>query len=86
MVAGDEGFFKPDPRPFRRLLELLEAEASEALFVGDSLEHDIAGARGVGMRTVWVRPDGAEEDLTLDPTPKPDCIIDHVVALREILL
>lgn len=82
VVAGDLGFFKPDPRPFRQLLEKLGAEAGDALFVGDSYEHDIIGARGVGIRTAWVTADGAS---TPDGAP-----VDHTVArvtdLREVLL
>ncbi len=61
MVISDEvGMKKPDPRIFRMALERLEVGAEEAVFVGDNLELDIAGARGVGMRAVWLNPDGKE--------------------------
>jgi len=82
VVAGDLGVFKPDPRPFRRLLELLDAEPTEALFVGDSYEHDMVGAIGVGMRTAWVTEDG----VVRDGRPAPDLVVERVTDLREVLL
>jgi putative hydrolase of the HAD superfamily len=56
MVISEEvGMKKPDPRIFRMALERLGVDASEAVFVGDNLELDIAG-----MRAVWLNPDGKE--------------------------
>lgn len=54
VVAGEVGALKPDPRPFQAMLEALGARASQGLYVGDSPEHDVAGARGVGLRAVLV--------------------------------
>ena len=45
---------KPDPLIYEHALRLAGSQAAEALFVGDSLEHDIAGAHAVGMRTVLI--------------------------------
>jgi FMN phosphatase YigB (HAD superfamily) len=46
------GWSKPDPRIFRAALERLAVEPAEAVFVGDSVERDMAGARTLGMRHV----------------------------------
>ncbi len=46
---------KPHPAPFRRALELLGVEASEALMVGDWADRDMVGAKAIGMRTVFAR-------------------------------
>lgn len=43
------GSCKPDPRIFRLALAKAAVEPSEALFVGDSATHDVAGARAVGL-------------------------------------
>ena len=43
---------KPDPRFFRHALAKLGVAAAEAVFLGDDLERDLAGARAVGMHTV----------------------------------
>jgi putative hydrolase of the HAD superfamily len=54
----DVGCVKPDPRIFRAALDALGVEPGQALFVGDSPERDMAGARALGMAHVLVRPAG----------------------------
>jgi HAD superfamily hydrolase (TIGR01509 family) len=49
------GATKPDPRIFRAALAAVGATAGEAVFVGDSLPRDMAGAKSLGMAHVWVR-------------------------------
>jgi putative hydrolase of the HAD superfamily len=51
----DTGRRKPDSAPFRRVLELLEMESSDALMVGDWAERDMVGAKQIGMTTVFAR-------------------------------
>ncbi|HEY1434269.1 MAG TPA: HAD family hydrolase, partial [Thermoanaerobaculia bacterium] len=41
------GFEKPDPRIFEAALNALATSADKAVFVGDSLPRDMAGARGL---------------------------------------
>lgn len=43
------GFRKPDRRIFQAALTEMRAEPATTLFVGDSLERDMAGARALGM-------------------------------------
>ncbi len=54
------GFKKPDPRIFQAALDALGASPAEAVFVGDSLRRDMTGAREMGMRHVWLRPESAD--------------------------
>jgi FMN phosphatase YigB (HAD superfamily) len=53
------GCKKPDPRIFQAALDVLQASPAEAVFVGDSLRRDMAGARAMGMRHIWLRPESA---------------------------
>jgi putative hydrolase of the HAD superfamily len=48
------GFSKPDPRIFLRALEGLGVAPVDATFVGDSVARDMAGARALGMRHIWL--------------------------------
>jgi HAD superfamily hydrolase (TIGR01450 family) len=50
---------KPEPPLFRIALRRLGLSPAQAAMVGDSMESDIAGGRGVGMRTVLYAPAGA---------------------------
>lgn len=51
--AADVGYIKPHRAIFEHALEILNVQPDEAVFVGDSLEADIQGAQGIGMRGVW---------------------------------
>lgn len=51
----DTGERKPSPKPFLRVLELLKSPPERSLMIGDWAERDIAGAKGLGMKTVWAR-------------------------------
>jgi putative hydrolase of the HAD superfamily len=48
------GCTKPDPRIFHSALDTLRVTPAGAWFVGDSLARDMAGARRIGMRHIWV--------------------------------
>ncbi len=81
--SGSAGYAKPDPRIFHRAIEGLAVDASLAIFVGDSLHRDMAGARAVGMPHIWLTA----------PTPRgerPCCVEDRVIhsldELEELLL
>jgi HAD superfamily hydrolase (TIGR01509 family) len=70
------GFKKPDPRIFQAALDSLNAAPSETVFVGDSLKRDMAGARAMGMRHVWLRPASA----AANGSGGPCCAGDDVIA------
>lgn len=79
VFSSDVGIEKPSPEIFQRALDLLEVEAEEAVFVGDSVAEDIAGAQAAGIRAIQkfhpraaknngpVRPDGHVEALNQLP-------------------
>jgi HAD superfamily hydrolase (TIGR01662 family) len=57
--SSEHGYLKPHPSIFESALERAGVEAGVSVMVGDSLAHDIQGARRVGMRGVLVhRADG----------------------------
>ncbi len=53
-LAEDIGSSKPHPDMFHAALKKTGAEPADIIHVGDDPEHDILGAREVGMRTVWI--------------------------------
>lgn len=52
IIAGDLGVFKPDPSIFSYALNCLNVSANQAVYVGDSVYYDVAGAKSAGMKTV----------------------------------
>jgi putative hydrolase of the HAD superfamily len=60
VISAELGAAKPDPAIFRAALERVGVTAKEAIHVGDSVEHDVAGARAAGLEAVLVARNGAE--------------------------
>jgi putative hydrolase of the HAD superfamily len=67
LSSYEHGYMKPHPSIFEAALGAVGASPGEAVMVGDSLAHDIAGAMAIGMRGVLVaragRPAGAPPEL-----------------------
>jgi putative hydrolase of the HAD superfamily len=57
LTSRAHGKTKPHEAIFRRMLELLDVVAGEAVMVGDTVEDDVEGAAAVGMRAVLVDRD-----------------------------
>ena len=54
LISEQEGIAKPDPAIFTQAMSRLNAAPERSVFVGDSLEHDMVGARKAGMMTVYL--------------------------------
>ena len=66
--SSDHGYLKPHPSIFRAALDRVGTPAAGGVMVGDSLTHDIAGARGVGMAAVLLVRSG-QAPQTQDGVP-----------------
>lgn len=53
--SAEEGIDKSDPEIFRRALHRAGCSAEQAVMAGDRLDNDIAPAKALGMKTIWVR-------------------------------
>ena len=76
------GCTKPDPRIFRAALAGLNAKPEQAVFVGDSLHRDMAGARGIGMPHIWLTPPTSGGE---GPCCPGDRVIHALEELRRLL-
>jgi putative hydrolase of the HAD superfamily len=86
VVSADHGLVKPHPELFLQAARQVGVEPAEALFVGDNLRADIAGAAAVGMRTAhtlehlggaYYFDDPAENAAKI----KPDLVLQRLVQL-----
>jgi len=62
--SEEAGSCKPDPEIYEYSLRKARRTPAETLFVGDSLQHDVAGAAAAGMRTVLIGEPGAIAPLS----------------------
>ena len=53
--SADLGLAKPDPAIFRLALQKTNCLPQQAIMIGDRLDNDIAPARRIGMKTIWVK-------------------------------
>ncbi|HET6815971.1 MAG TPA: HAD family hydrolase [Mycobacteriales bacterium] len=85
VYTSDLEHVKPHPEAFGALLDTLGVNPADAVFVGDRLHDDIAGAKGLGMRAVWVRNDvvppyDVEPDATIDQLGELVGVVDGWIA------
>jgi putative hydrolase of the HAD superfamily len=87
VISDEAGIRKPRPEIFRAVLDALGTAPEETLHVGDNLSADIAGARGVGMRTAWVtrRVRDPDKRLLEHDGPAPDHRVSDLSELTALL-
>ena len=64
--SAQVGISKPEQRIFTLALEQLGCTPQTAVYVGDSFERDVLGARSAGLCTIWLR--GLEPRVCPDPS------------------
>ena len=74
--------YKPNADIFFEALQQFDCKPEDALYVGDSQEDDIVGARRAGLKIAWLNRDGVARRET---TPKPDYEIDSLAGLVDII-
>lgn len=75
--------YKPNRAAFLELCHRLACEPGEVLYVGDSAQADVAGARHAGLRVAWLR-ERAGHELPED-YPRPDFAVESLTAAAEVL-
>jgi HAD superfamily hydrolase (TIGR01662 family) len=72
VVSGAVNKRKPNPEIFKHAIHKLKLKPAETVFVGDTVDADIKGAKDVGMKTVYVerRPQKELETVCPDQTIK----------------
>jgi putative hydrolase of the HAD superfamily len=79
LISDAEGVSKPDARIFHLAVERLGVRPDRALFVGDDLEVDVAGARAAGLHAIWCRASDAS------PIVDAVAVIDRLTDLPPLL-
>jgi putative hydrolase of the HAD superfamily len=79
VFAGYDTAPKPAPEPFERALSTLRTPPERTLYVGNSLDSDVRGARSAGVPVAWL------SNGVADPDPEPDYTLDSLGGLRRIV-
>lgn len=76
-ISDSHGWRKPHRRIFDDAIAALELDASEVLFVGDSWDDDVVGARNCGLDIAWVNVKNQPRPNDLhEPTFEINSVID----------
>ena len=82
VISDEFGYWKPDREIFDEALRLGSATPAESVFIGDSAEHDIAGAQAAGIPAIWINRNGNAWHLE---SPAPTCIARNLADVRRLL-
>lgn len=66
IISEDVGVNKPHQAIFEYALNKAAAEKHESIMIGDSLEADIRGAQGYGMKAIYFNPLNKEKPVDVD--------------------
>ena len=82
ILSEDIGVNKPHPEIFEYAMRMAGTTANKALMIGDNLDVDVEGARGVGMDQVFYNVGGMALDAN---RPSPTFVVDSLLALKKLL-
>ncbi|MDC8759491.1 HAD family hydrolase [Janthinobacterium fluminis] len=73
LAAREFGRAKPDPAIFTAACAALGVAPAEAVYVGDDLRLDVAGAQNAGMRALWMNRRASSEHVAAGIRPDAIC-------------
>ena len=80
--ADKVGTEKPHPLMFEQMLHHVKLRPEQVIHIGDNPDHDIEGARNVGLWSIWVNLNGA--DRHVPATRSVTCLSEIPAAVEEI--
>ena len=75
-TSEEVGVGKPNPLIFRRALKKARLRPEWCIYVGNSVRHDVIGAKRIGMTSIY---------LGREPEVDPDYVAENFIELKEIL-
>jgi HAD hydrolase, family IA, variant 1 len=83
--SADCGFSKPSSKIFQLALQQASCSASSATMIGDRLDNDIAPAKALGMKTIWIKQGFSAYSPIQSPSEQPDFTVNSLSDLLKIL-
>ena len=82
--SADCGFSKPSSKIFQLALQQASCSASSATMIGDRLDNDIAPAKALGMKTIWIKQGFSAYSPIQSPSEEPDFTVNSLSDLLKI--
>lgn len=85
VISSDYGFRKPDPRLFHIALAAMNAQGSEAAYIGNKYETDLLGAEAAKLATAGLIHQSQEDIKSFPKDPAPSFVAGNLSeAFRQI--
>lgn len=84
--SWDWQVMKPDPRLFAIACEQAGVAPDEAVMIGDRLDNDIAPAKAIGMKAIWIRQGFGGMQSPRSTGEQPDAAVDGLAELLGLLI
>lgn len=85
-ASAEVGCAKPEPAIFNTALKKAGCAPENAVMIGDRLDNDIAPAKQLGMKTIWVRQELAKYQNIDNENERPDYTVDDIADILNILM
>ena len=87
IASAEEGVSKPDLRIFELALKRAECMPENAVMIGDRLDNDIAPAKTLGMKTIWIKQGfSGKYSIPRTDMEQADYIVNNLNEVRELFL
>lgn len=85
IASAEEGLEKPDLRIFELALRRAGCSPEHAVMIGDRLDNDIAPAKQLGLKTIWIRQGFGGMGTPLTEEDTPDRCVNDLSELFQLL-
>lgn len=83
LIEGEMRVGKPARDIFDLAAQKWSYNPAEMLFVGNSFDHDVVGAKNAGWQAIWMNPEG--EEIPKDAVVHPDKVITNLLEVLDYL-
>ena len=85
VASAEAGYAKPEQAIFNIALKKADCAPENAIMIGERLDNDIAPAKQLGMKTIWVRQELAKYQNIDNENELPDYTVDDIADILNIL-
>ena len=85
IASAEEGIAKPDEKIFKIALERAACKSDNAIMIGDRIDNDIIPAKKLGFQTIWIKQGFGQYWNITKEEETPDCIVQNLTELCDIL-
>lgn len=82
LISGEYGYWKPERQIFQAALDLGHAPPDDTVMIGDSPQHDMAGAEALSISTIWMNRQQRSWPIEI---PAPTYTVHDLSMVRKLL-